>query len=97
MMWTKMPCFMGKFFVVPTTDSNYTTLPLFTRVPAATSVTMHFSESMKSVFTIHFIGSLTASGREGDTQLRLDSGEGLGGATKKKKKKKKKKRPNGHG
>ena len=59
-------------FLIPTTDSNYITLPLFTQ-----SVCSNFwghmllIKSTKFVFITHFNEFLTASGWERDVQLHL--------------------------
>jgi hypothetical protein len=59
-------------FVIPTTDSDHITLPFFTQ-----SVSSNFGghplliESTKFALIVHFNEFLTASGREGDIQLRF--------------------------
>ena len=74
----------GTLFVIPTTDSNHITLPLFTQ-----SVCSNFwghmllIKSTKFVFITHFNEFLTASGWERDVQLHLEAADHLRGTAEK--------------
>ena len=71
-------------FVVPTTDLNHVTLPLFPQ-----SVSSNFCghtlliKSTKYAFIIHFDEFLTASGWERDVQLHLEAADHLRGTAEK--------------
>ena len=71
------------FYVMPTTDSDHITRPLFTRVSAATLWPCPFTEHTKLTFIIHFQEFLMPWYWEEDIQFHLDTVHCLRGATKK--------------